>query len=293
MMKKPLLFFVGPAVMLIANVAFANQVLYVDAAAPGADPNNTWADLSPSQYDFANDGAIYNAANKSYQFVDGSSLVGIGDESIYDFDTAKGTGADPFTVVAYFLITTPYDSTHWPCPLSKSESYTDPGAADSGWGIAPRSIYPGNGLIRVGAHLSHNGYWGADAAYTQVTKFDYSPVDAWSMVMVTFDGSGTAAGDPILHRRQCYPGYHRPIHGGWPNRFDIERRAVTYWRRSAYEYGLRFLRRDWLYRGLGRSTARQLQRIALERRRSGTCAGAFDVGIYLHGHTECVDLFLA
>ena len=51
--------------------ATAERILFLDAAAPGADPDNQWDDQSPSGYHFANDpvnGAVYNAANLSYDF---------------------------------------------------------------------------------------------------------------------------------------------------------------------------------------------------------------------------------
>ena len=75
----------------ISAQARAARTLWLDAAAPGANPGTTWEDLSPSGYDFANMGATHNAGTMSYHFVgdDEDIMVGIGDESLYDFETEK------------------------------------------------------------------------------------------------------------------------------------------------------------------------------------------------------------
>ncbi len=89
--------------------ATAERILFLDAAAPGADPDNQWDDQSPSGYHFANDpvnGAVYNAANLSYDFAFSNRMDGVGNESLFDFDTAFGDpfpdgNPVPFSIVAY------------------------------------------------------------------------------------------------------------------------------------------------------------------------------------------------
>jgi hypothetical protein len=101
--------------MATALPAWAERILYIDAALPGADPTNTWTDLSASGYDFANsvtNPATYNAADLSYDFDFPNRMTGTGDESLFDFDTVwetsndggvtpAGTNDTPFSIVAY------------------------------------------------------------------------------------------------------------------------------------------------------------------------------------------------
>ena len=121
----------------------AERILYIDAAEPGDDPENIWADLSASGYDFAHaagSAATYNAANLSYDFVNTSSMVGLGDESIFDFDTAWETGWDspegenatPFTIVAFISQLGPGGDGQWGI-VSKAKMI--PGEHFKGWSL--------------------------------------------------------------------------------------------------------------------------------------------------------------
>ena len=104
----------GILTIALALPAAAERILYIDAAQPGGDPSNTWLDLSASGYDFANDlssPATYNAADLSYDFEFSDSMTGMGDETLFDFETncaqldlddnCIGTNGTPYSIVAY------------------------------------------------------------------------------------------------------------------------------------------------------------------------------------------------
>lgn len=179
-MNRLLTVAIGFVATLAVSVACASEILYVDAAAPGANPTATWKDLSASGYDFANSGAVYNAASNSYVF-DGSTayLQGAGNEAAFDFETAKAGGAgNAFSVVMYLKPTDGSEEDRAGCPLSKMD------AAGTGWLVNAR----GN-TTRVEAILS--------ASSGRV--FDRGGVLAsgWNMIVATFDGSGTVEGTRI------------------------------------------------------------------------------------------------
>ena len=87
--------------------ASAALVLSLDARAPGASPSTQWADISGNNLPFTvSAGApTHNAGPGTYSFGGGDQFIGnAANEALYDFDTAIGTGADPYTVVFYASI---------------------------------------------------------------------------------------------------------------------------------------------------------------------------------------------
>jgi hypothetical protein len=92
--------------LVLACSTGAERILFLDAGSPGNNPNSQWDDLSSNGYHFVNspsNSVAYNAANMSYDFDFGNRMDGIGDESLFDFDTAFGNppNATPFSIVAY------------------------------------------------------------------------------------------------------------------------------------------------------------------------------------------------
>lgn len=187
---------VGVTVLGISAQARAARTLWLDAAAPGANPGTTWEDLSPSGYDFANMGATHNAATMSYHFVgdDEDIMVGTGDESLYDFETEKaGAGlGTPFSIVLYYRDTRDFAGAN--AAITKRPAN----------GLGPFVYVRNNSLDfaptgRVDVGLGHvaippdvDPEDGADRVYHRI---DTGPVNTdYHMVVITHDGSGTAAG---------------------------------------------------------------------------------------------------
>ena len=88
--------------------------LAVDAAAPGSLPDFFWTDLTTNEYDFISTGSpppvhVDNAgsSNDYYDIDVMNGFVGIGDESIYDFETeVAGAGmGTPFSINVYLQVT--------------------------------------------------------------------------------------------------------------------------------------------------------------------------------------------
>ena len=106
-MRKLLTVAAGLVVASAVSNALAGLILSCGWAAPGANPNTTWNDLSGSGYNFTNGGAVYTPADKAYSFggINGSAtdagLPGTGDASPFNFETAKAGTGTPFTVVYY------------------------------------------------------------------------------------------------------------------------------------------------------------------------------------------------
>lgn len=189
------------ATTLAAGLAGAGQILYVDAASPGSNPSAAWEDLSSSGYDFANNGAVYDAASKSYVFSGPSSvgganayLQGIGNHSLFNFETEKaGAGlGTPFTVVAYYSLAVGNNEVA-ACVISKGANRND-SSLYQGWGISPRSDDAnggpwGGGGGRFDVDLSNDGY------VNRTFKRDvFSGISGWTLAMITSDGSGTLDG---------------------------------------------------------------------------------------------------
>ena len=111
MMMKTLRKFLwaGLVASAVACPAQAARILFLDAAMPGSDPTSVWEDLSPSGYDFNNSPtspATYNAANLTYDFEFTNRMDGVGNESLFDFETAYGDpfpdgNPVPFSIVAF------------------------------------------------------------------------------------------------------------------------------------------------------------------------------------------------
>jgi hypothetical protein len=105
-MQKPTKFALTiTAVLTIGASSRAGLILHLDASAPGSDPNNIWTDLSPTGHHFSNDGATYNDADDSYDFVGDAANTGLTgppapNESAFDF-----TIDDPFSIVVYYKST--------------------------------------------------------------------------------------------------------------------------------------------------------------------------------------------
>ena len=170
----------------------AERILYIDAAAPGDDPENIWADLSASGYDFVQAGstpAAYNAANLSYDFEFTSGMDGVGDESIFDFDTAWETGdtepegenATPFTIVAFISQVLGGDA-QWNI-VSKTEMV--PGEHFIGW-----TLKGGGG---TGKNYSLNMQPGNnfDRHYLRTTA---GSINTPMLLTMSHDGSGETSG---------------------------------------------------------------------------------------------------
>ena len=91
----------------------AERILYLDAAAPGLMPDTFWVDLSESQHDFMATGVESSrpihvdnpgSSDDYYDFELDNGFVGVGDESLFDFETdVAGAGmGTPFSIHAYF-----------------------------------------------------------------------------------------------------------------------------------------------------------------------------------------------
>ena len=114
--------------LLSAAPSKAALVLSLDAREPGPDPTNSWQDLSGTNSPFTansnfdgtgglgdvNAGSAPmlvndpNSVGAFYDFNNAADTTGpaffassVGDNDNFDFDTAKGTSTDPFTVVVY------------------------------------------------------------------------------------------------------------------------------------------------------------------------------------------------
>lgn len=198
----------GLAVLVGASpLAQAARILHLDAAAPGANPGTTWEDLSPSGYDFANMGATHNAGTQSYHFVgdEEDTMVGTGDESLYDFETEKaGVGlGTPFSIVLYFRDTNNYGGANpgitkraadglgpFAYLRVNSVDFAPTGRVDFGLGhiAIPPDVDPDDGADRV-YHRTNTGPVNTD----------------YHMVVITHDGSGTVAGTNQYHDGSSIP----------------------------------------------------------------------------------------
>jgi hypothetical protein len=177
-MNRVLTVVVGLAASLAVGVAGASPILYVDAAAPGADPGNTWEDISASGYDFSNIGAIYDAASKSYQFDGGTGRLQGAATTLFDFETAKAGGVgNPFSVVMYI---NPSDGGST-AVLSHEASGTL-----QGWYVAPRTA---TGKI----DMSLTGTTPSNRVFDRVQPMPAAG-SGWDLIVMTVDGSGTASG---------------------------------------------------------------------------------------------------
>ena len=184
MKNKSILHFIAGSVFVcvLASPSTAERILFLDASAPGDDPENQWNDLSASQYHFANSvesPATYNAANGSYDFETSNSLRGTGDSTLFDFDTefneTDGIGT-PFSIVAY-VEKVPVGDRGYNI-LSKTD---EPGTGQwLGWMLAGNpdaagrydfSMQPGNN---------------ADRLYARTDDGTSGPM----LLVVTHDGSG-------------------------------------------------------------------------------------------------------
>jgi hypothetical protein len=99
--------------LTVLNVP-AERILYLDAAAPGALPNLFWTDLTTNEHDFIASGnagfspPVYvdnpGSDNDYYDLELNNGFAGIGDESLFDFDTeVAGAGlGTPFSIHVYF-----------------------------------------------------------------------------------------------------------------------------------------------------------------------------------------------
>jgi hypothetical protein len=204
-MRKLLTVAMGLVVALSVSTVWAAQVLYVDAADPGADPNTTWKDLSPTGYDFTNNGAVYSAATKSYSFAGPSSgqyLEGSANPAAFNFDTAKGTGATPYTVVMYYQMANGITD-NGNSLLTKMAPIS--GGSSNGWYLAPRS------------DSQNGGPWGdTTGRFDSVQTSDINvgavshsrgtfTASGWEMAMVTFDGSGSVSGTNLYMNGSTTP----------------------------------------------------------------------------------------
>ena len=179
----------GSLILALTLPADAARILFLDAAAPGPDPSNTWEDLSGSGYHFANDAnpdnhAAYNDGSLSYDFTLASRMVGTGDESLFDFDTefSDTPKASPFSIVAYFNQTfTPNQSMNI---LSKTDEPED--GMFTGW------MFAGNGDLsrRFDFSMQPGNNW--DRLYARTDS-------GWSgrptLLVVTHSGGGVTGLD--------------------------------------------------------------------------------------------------
>jgi hypothetical protein len=172
--------------------ATAARILYLDAAAPGANPSTVWEDQSPSGHDFSNSGAIHNdlagTNDDHYAFGAGDRMDGTGNESLFDFDHSGpgGTGATPFTINAYF-------KQNWI------------GGDVLTLALVTKTDEPGNGLFRGFVMQGNSDSSTRFDFFTQPgnnTQRLYVRTNAGAsfariMYTVTFDGSGTFAGTKV------------------------------------------------------------------------------------------------
>ena len=182
--------------MATALPASAERILYIDAALPGADPTNTWADLSASGYDFANsvtNPATYNAVGLCFDFDFPDRMTGTGDESLFDFDTVwetsndggvtpAGTNDTPFSIVAYVEEIWAFDVGTFNI-VSKTDQPGD--GQFTGW------TFKGNSSDREAYETSFQPGNNFDRLIVRTTDgFDGAPI----LLTVTHDGSGGIAG---------------------------------------------------------------------------------------------------
>ena len=127
-MKKSSLIALSLSVVLMLSIsAQAANVLSLDARNPGPNPSTEWKDLSGtnspftanSSFDGTTSGVgdvnagsapllVTQSVGAVYDFNNAADTTGpaffassVGDNDNFDFDTAKGTSTDPFTVVVY------------------------------------------------------------------------------------------------------------------------------------------------------------------------------------------------
>ena len=172
--------------LVVAGAAQAQLLLNLDAANP-ANSSTTWVDSSSSGYDFSVPAEVtYDDAGDRYAFPQtaGVHATGTGDESIFDFDTAQGTGATPWTVVSYFHHQGSGDRT--PTLVGK---YTNTGG-EQGWKIMARHDNAGNNN-NVDS-TTESGIW-SNRVYTRSAV----PTPNESMIVWHNDGTGTVAGTSL------------------------------------------------------------------------------------------------
>ena len=163
-----------------AGAAQAQLLGYWNAANP-ANAGTTVEDLSSSNYDMTLVGNVTDAGN-TWNFPGGTGnfIQGTGNESIYDFDTAIGTGADPYTVVAVYDLNITGD--HFPHLVAKDDSNF------TGWTIAAR-----------GDNNNYDMY--QQPGTNQARMYNRAPgtTSGVSLVVWHHDGSGTVAGNLVYH----------------------------------------------------------------------------------------------
>jgi hypothetical protein len=200
------------AIAAVAGATRADRILYLDAATPGSSPSTAWEDLSASGYDFANNGAVYNAAGKSYTFTgstgvggNNAHLTGTGNHALFNFDTEKaGTGqGTPFTVVMYYNLAVGNNDVS-PCVISKAESRNDTSRL-RGWGMSPRSDDAnggswGGGGGRFDVDVSNDGWM--NRTFERDT---FSGTSGWTLATITVDGSGTHEGISVYLNGRTTP----------------------------------------------------------------------------------------
>ena len=164
--------------LLVGSAAEAQLIGYWNAANP-ANSGTTVEDLSSSNYDMQLLGTVTDAGDYwSFPGNTNSLIQGTGNESIYDFDTAQGTGSDPFTVVGVYDQNVVGDV--FPTMVNKDDGNF------IGWGIAPRGD---NHWVDAYAYPGSN----SDRMYDR-----HSPGGSGkSLVVWHMDGSGTVAGSDI------------------------------------------------------------------------------------------------
>lgn len=170
------------------NAAQAARILYLDAAAPGANPSAGWDDLSGNNSDFTNNGATYNAGNKSYVFNRSESdyLEG-SNEALYDFERT-----DSFSVVVYYRADLHNDQGSNPA-ISKTSIVPDPGGFgyDSYRGYDLNIRHGDTSTIGLNQGILAHQY--GNRIFNRVST---GGVDGsnWHMAVMTFDGSSSLSG---------------------------------------------------------------------------------------------------
>jgi len=187
---------------LVAFVLSSQAALigYWDAAAPGANSSTVWQDHSPSGYDMggvpgdAGHLPSWNAGGW-YDMDRGNGFSGLGDESIYDFETeVAGAGqGTPFSIHIY------QRRTSFPGGGNSGENWVGKGVQSSvpAPGLFNGFLYTGNGdnAQRVDAFIQVGN--NADLMYHRIQDDDGHPSgfnDLDVMATMTHDGSGTLAG---------------------------------------------------------------------------------------------------
>lgn len=181
--------------LLVGSAAEAQLIGYWNAANP-ANAGTTVEDLSSSNYDMQLQGTVTDAGNYwSFPGSNTSVIQGTGNESIYDFDTAIGTGANPFTVVAVHDQNVQGDV--YPSLVNKDDGNF------LGWAMAPRGdnnnvdVYyqPGNNQSRmyersgtVSGTGTHLVIWHSDGSGTTAGSTTYA--DGAELTTISYAQNG-------------------------------------------------------------------------------------------------------